>query len=633
MNKDVPSGLENREDREGAAASGIRVHAIAGAGHEPGAVPRGLPPLMVSPGARPSWRTEPLWVASLACLVLVFVLVNARWIWLFRLGQPLDIDESAYLSIAVTDYYGLQAGGLLGWLRVLEAPSVPAPLTTALASLVYGLVGPHVAAAFVVTVAAGAATILATYFLARRFASPAAALAASALVASCPIVVNFSRSFDFAMPATAVMTIGLLSLVRSEGFSRLRWACAFGICLGLLPLARTMTIAFVPGLVLAAVIAAIAAERRRARRLAVLCGALLLAGATAGSWLVPNGRYVFHYLFSFGYGARATEFGPGLSFFSLDAWYYTARGLIISYIYLPHAFVLLAGLVGLPFLLALEVKRRGRAMALRAAWRSPALPVAICIAEVLAALTSSQNKGSAFIAPIVPAMLVLAVWIITRLSAWRGGRRLIGTGCVAICVFAAVPLIDLSWATARPRIVVLPGRDSFVLADGRGTMQLYERAAGFGTADAVQMLTPAEGRAWNGLTATTAATLRRVGAETATVAFGFRHVLYNVNSIRLQMLLAGRAVPAGLVQVEPVVTGDTVPGYVAWLTTGEAAQACFLLTLSGEGGVFPPPVSNDTIVEAARQAGFLPLRDWPTPDRRTVTLFGRRDGHPPCPPT
>jgi 4-amino-4-deoxy-L-arabinose transferase-like glycosyltransferase len=337
------------------------------------------------------------WPALLGGLVVLFLAANARWIWLYRHAQPLDIDEAGYLGIALRDYRAWLAGGAAGWLGAVEGVSIHAPLATALASLVFAAVGPHVVAGFTVPVLAAAACVLAGYGLARTLAPPAAAFAVAALVATCPIVLVYARSFHFAMPATVVMTFALLGLARSARFARPGWAALFGVSLGLLPLARTMTIAFVPGLVLAAAIHAAAGGDRPLRRLAVLGGALLLAALTAGAWLVPNRAGVFGYLLSFGYGHRAAEFGPRQGFLGLEAWAYTARSFA-THVYLPHALVLLAGALALPVVLLGAVRRRGAMGLGRALLRSPALPVAVSMAEVLTALTSSQNKGSAFMA-------------------------------------------------------------------------------------------------------------------------------------------------------------------------------------------------------------------------------------------
>ena len=213
----------------------------------------------------------------LLIVVLLFIAINARWLWVYRHGLTLDIDEAGYVCFAVIDYYGLLYGGLHGWIAAIEMPSIQAPLTTALASLVFALVGPHVSACFVVPLAVGAGCIIAAYLLGQAVGAPRVGLVASMLTASCPSIIKFTDSFHFAMPATLVTTMALVAILRSRRFHDIGWSLVFGLCLGLMPLARTMTIAFMPGVVLAALAAVAVDPTQRGRRLSMLAGSLVLA--------------------------------------------------------------------------------------------------------------------------------------------------------------------------------------------------------------------------------------------------------------------------------------------------------------------------------------------------------------------
>jgi predicted membrane-bound mannosyltransferase len=161
---------------------------------------------------------------ALLALLLLFVLINARWIWVYRHGQPLDIDEAGYLAIALVDYYALVREGVVGWLAAVWAPNIQAPLTTGLSSLLFYFTGPHIIVGFAVPLLAGTGCILATYFLGKSMGSRQIGLAASILVASCPVIPNFSRSFHFSLPATLAVTVALLALVKSNRFERIGWA-------------------------------------------------------------------------------------------------------------------------------------------------------------------------------------------------------------------------------------------------------------------------------------------------------------------------------------------------------------------------------------------------------------------------
>ena len=580
--------------------------------------------------ARPAAGLKPIYL--LAALVAAFVLVDARWIWLYRRAQPLDIDEAGYLSIALFDWGRLRDGGLLGWIGAVEWPSIQAPITTALASLVFALTGPHVVGGFAIPILAASVTVAATYALARTLLPPGHALAAAALVATCPVVVLFSRSFHFSMVATAVLLVALVCLLRSARLSRAGWASGFGVCLGALPLARTMTIAFLPGLVLAALVLALGGTGRRMRRAGLFCWAMLLAGATAATWLAPNGAAVFGYLFSFGYGARAAEYGAKPPNLTDPATWMDFAYYVLANLYLPHFLLLLAAVLGLPLLLLSVVIRRGVRGLVASFFSSPALPLALTAAEGLAALASSQNKGSAFVAPLVPVMLILAVWVLTGISRARLYQGLIGGCCAVVCAVAAVPQLDLAFRAATPWVVTLPPFGTLTTTDGRGTNQLYEAINGFTGGRPTQPVPPAAGAAWIELSRLTAAILHDAAGERAPVAFAFRPVLFNINTVMLLDRLGGTAAPGHFLQIEPAVTGDTEAGDQSWLVTGDARAACWLLTLEGQGEEFSPQVDKAAMLAAAGRSGFERQRGWLTPDGRTVALWHRQPAEWRCEP-
>ena len=178
-----------------------------------------------------------------------------------------------------------------------------------LSSLAFALAVPNPVVGFAVIVGFGLLAIVSTYYLAELIGGRRLAVVSGLLVAFSPIIVNYTRSYHFAIPATAIATFALLALAKSERFSRLNWALIFGVSIGLLPLTRTMAIAFVPALIAAGLVQVFAAEESRQRRLLAFSASLAFAALTAALWLVPNGASVFGYLLNFGYGARSAGHG------------------------------------------------------------------------------------------------------------------------------------------------------------------------------------------------------------------------------------------------------------------------------------------------------------------------------------
>jgi hypothetical protein len=442
-------------------------------------------------------------------------------------------------------------------------------------------------------------------------------------------MLSYSRSFHFSMPATLVSTVMLVALVKSDRFSRMGWAVAFGVLLGLMPLARTMTIAFIPGVVLAGFLYTVVYPIERARRLSVLSGSLLLAVLTAGIWLGPNGRVVYDYLFSLGYGNRAVEFGPDVSRFGLESWLNMLRAFCNHDVYLPHLLVIVAGGIAVVVALCVHAARSPTGLFVQRVARSRMLPVVIVIADALLALTSTRDKaGSAFFAPIVPLLLVVTVWAFLYLSNGSYYRRTLALVLATIAITTSAPFLDLHNGSAAPRSAVLPVLGEVTLSDGWGVLQDYAAAGGFGPIGVEEPINREMSTAWIDVENTAAATITRGYGASTVVAFGFRHRFLNVNTLRLQQLLS-TGVPFRGQQVEPTVTGDSVPGYRSWLT-GEGAAACVLLTSDAVRGQFAPLVTPVYMREAAEGAGFIPIEQWSTPDAQLITLWKHRIAPPHC---
>ncbi len=273
-----------------------------------------------------------------------------------------------------------------------------------------------------------------------------------------------------------------------------------------------MTIGFIPGVVIGALVYVVIDNEDRKRRLIVLGWSFLLASLVTGAWLFPNRNEVFGYLLNYGYGNHAAEYGPSTSKFGWDAWLTQAR-IFIAYIYLPHAIFALVGVLALLSLVAQRFMTEGHGAA-RSILASNVTPLVIFIAEAIVALTSTQNKGSAFLAPFLPAAFVLAVWACGQVLQFVYSRRVVMTLAVVVALFGAIPSVDAKlshfWA------VNVPVLGWATVTDGRGTIQLYEAAGGFGVEDRLDRSRGLQGQAWVDISRVTALKLGN------TVAHGLR---------------------------------------------------------------------------------------------------------------
>ena len=187
-------------------------------------------------------------------------------------------------------------------------------------------------------------------------------------------------------------------------------------------LARTMTIAFVPGILVAGLVGLACLPRETWRRGLVNLGLLCLAAfAVAAPWYVPNFDRVAEYLTEFGYGERSAEYGASHSIVSWDRWTDVLARIAADDLYLVLAILLVAGLVG----------PSGRPRS--AASRAPRIGLRRCAASrrparqrsgsspwpATRALSSSRNIGLGFTLPVSVLLVPLAMPALPRFPrAW-----------------------------------------------------------------------------------------------------------------------------------------------------------------------------------------------------------------------
>jgi 4-amino-4-deoxy-L-arabinose transferase-like glycosyltransferase len=567
------------------------------------------------------------------------VLANAVWVIVERRGQPLDIDEAGYVAISLNDYLGVHAGGLAGWWHQVNGQPVQAPLAPALASLLDWATGPRVLNAYAVSLLAYGLLVLATAGMTKRWSRGGRATALL-FVAASPVLLNYSRGFNFAELAAACAAGALYFGHRSRSFTHTGPALAWGACLGLTLLARTMTVAFIPGLVLAAAVP-VAARRSRSGLLRLL-GGLLLGAAVAATWYVDNLGGVYRYLTNAGYGAQAASYGPPRSVFSPHDWYLFLTNMVDGYLYAGVGVFLLVGwLACVAALVQRGVRSRRSGEPFRDllerlriwAARDPAvLSCAIVAAAGMTALMSSRNQGSAFIAPLVMPLVVVAACGTTELLRAIGvGRRRVSAAVVA-GVASAVAIVSLTSLTAA--LTFLPVSDEvmasvpfldntrLVLWDSRGTLRNYEDGGDVPPTVEPDPGSQAVGRAW-------VAASRFVGDEIwrassaqgrpPVAVFAFSDRMLNFNTVQLYSLLWHRAaIAVGVINPEPA--GTPPAGYFGDVAPLDSIVTV-VATVTSVADEAQAPVPVSVGVYYARSLHFRPFaRRW-LPDGQWVVLW------------
>ncbi|WP_207899253.1 ArnT family glycosyltransferase [Amycolatopsis pittospori] len=563
-------------------------------------------------------------------VAVVWLAINVRWLISYRQGQILEIDEAGYIGMALNDHYAAVRDGVLGWIQAVEAPGIQAPVTPALTSLQFFVTGTSVVAAFAVPMLAGLAIILLTHAVANRVAGRPFAWLATALVATMPGVIVEARAYHFGAPAAAVTLAAIYFLIRSEGLTKTRSTIAFGVFVGLMPLTRTMIIAFVPALVLAAFIQAVLSPDRKKSLIRFGIAAVAAVGVAA-IWLIPNGAQVYRYLTGFGYGPQSAEYGTEAGIFNPAAWTYRLHLLTLEQ-YLPHVLFICVGLV-VAVIVAIRKLRAGRLKeTAKAMVASPLFPPAVLVVEGVSAFVTSKTTGNGFTLPLAPSMTLLALWGLYRVHVRL--RKAMPVVVAVISLVALVPQLDLRAPTARLWEAELPVVGRVTITDGRGVPQKY---AGLGveTTDP-EPVSAEDAKQWIVVADWAAQQIVDRHAIRGVTAFGFRDRIFNTNTVQLAVLRKlgyGVAVP----QIRPVEAGNSQPDYERWLTryqdsiSGDASTACLLFTATGLNNEFLPKVDPPAMAAAAAASGFAPVETRPLPNGRSVTLWHRPQ--PACVPS
>ena len=143
----------------------------------------------------------------MAILLTAFAVSTVAWDAHWRHGQPFDIDESGYMVTALADLHNLASGGLISWIKAVDAPNIQSPLTPAITTPFFLIFGVHGLSALLVPLAFMLGAITLTFALARRIMPKSAAWAATVLAATCPGVINYSRDYIFAAAATVAVIL------------------------------------------------------------------------------------------------------------------------------------------------------------------------------------------------------------------------------------------------------------------------------------------------------------------------------------------------------------------------------------------------------------------------------------------
>lgn len=559
----------------------------------------------------PAWR----WALIVAIGCLVMAAINVWWIATYRHGYPMDVDENGYTMIGIIDFFGWENGGFSGWWEAVQNQTPNAPLLPALTSIVL-IFSPGVMQGYGVLIAFAALLTLATYGIGERLAGPRLGALAALAVGTSQGVFVFSREYIFALPTAAFLTCSVYALIRSEGMLKWRWAVAFGAAIGLMMLSRTMAVAFLPGLAVAALLPVVLNYRDRLQqRLLNLGIALVSALLVAATWYWNNIGPVYDYLTEFGYGSQAKNFGEEASFFSWERFKLVAEKIIQGDLLVPMSLLVVVGLVAC----AVAVVQRLRAAEDRKAEAlrilgSDAVALFIVAGAGFGALMSSQNGGFGFTFPVAMLLPPLAVVALRR---YRAAIVPVTVLVVAIAVVNLVANSNLSDDLSERRLVEVPafGYLPWISGEPAAVGNVRQQAPGpdtrFTAEDEGYVATDLE------LARTLLDKIAPEGSPRL-VAFASRNRVVSTNSVGLAGLVNyRRGIPFTQLLAEP----DTVAHYEEQITGPDLGEPTAVVTTSTEEGDFEPLVTQAKVETALKNLDFRLVRQVGMPDGRNLRVW------------
>lgn len=549
-------------------------------------------------------------VIGVGCLFL-----HLLWLHRFRWGYPTEWDEAGYIAIGVRDTHALLDGGPVSMLRMVEGQPVQAPLVPLAIVPFHVLFGTGVDASLLVVPVFFAVLVAATYGIARTILAPWWAALAVLVVATAPVVTDYTRLLHFSVPAAAMMATAVWALLRSEQLCNRRFTVAAGAFVGMMLLARTMTLSYLPGIALAAAaqLAAPGGERRR-RALNLGLGALT-AVVVAGTWYGHNWPGVYHYLVGSGYGSASNRYGAHESPFSPAAVGAEFETLVRE-LYLPLIVALAAALlIGGAYALVRLAHARGRPRA-RSLLSAPELSLFVIVLAGYLALSSSRNDGTAFGLPLLALLVVLVVVAVARIPA-RAVRLALAVALSAVSMGDLAMKSGFGVGLAGPRTTDLLGMTAVPVVDGRGIIQDEAAATGY-VVSATRPL-PAFHRGWLGFERRL---VRRISDRahqfhTAPTGYlGARHFLLTNTSLRLAAVLERRELIIGWLDAAP----DSEQTYARDLRN---LNARFLVVAESPKSA-EPGVTLSKAEDAARSLGYHLVDTMGLPDGRAARLWWLR---------
>ncbi len=336
-------------------------------------------------------------------LVIALLATAVMWVVLFVIrvhAHQINVDDYAYANLARDIVHN--GNPVSAFLH----SGTSSPLVPALAgpgSDIGGVYGAMtVELPFLLLLVAG------SFYLARLWVSPVAAMVAALVVGLNKDVSSYALMLHFGVPTAAELIWAIYSYIRSRQFRDWKWSLIFGVAIAAMLLSRSMSVVYiVPLVAVAGIDLGIDVAKNGGLVRWPALGAVAATLVLAGPWWLVSGHAALHYLQNAGYQPSSgyTSKGATLDLAAIRqrlSWTFAELGW-------GEAWAL-----GLALLAALwVVVRHHRTLHLAGLWILAAWAVLATLV-----LSSSSNDGTAFGLPVVVVLVLLAAAVLGQVS-WR----------------------------------------------------------------------------------------------------------------------------------------------------------------------------------------------------------------------
>lgn len=547
-------------------------------------------------------RRDGLLYVLFGVLLAFFIYQNVEWLIKYRFDQSLDIDESGYLSTAIAFAKTKLAGNWSAWWHAISSPlgfAPMAPVVTSLAMIGFGVNENY---GFVCNVGFCVGSLILMFVALRRFSLPHA-LVASVLLACLPGFVIFGRSFQFVSATTFFYFAAFVFFAFSDGYRRTPYAILAGAALGCMILSRTMALAFLPAFGFSFLVYLFLVRDFSREVIKNIALSILAFAVVAGPWYLRNYQSVFGYLFSFGYGTHAAEYGHSQGIFTFANLSLRVEMIFVQ-MRLPH-FVIVVPTFFAALLFVLISKKKDKADSL-------ILTACVLCLSCFVILWTSQNMGTGFDAPIYTVMIFAAAAWLSRIK-WRLIQVAFGALSIATFSLASYAHQDLYRCEAMPKAFIQGANGFRPLVDCGSLVHVSLKQNEFAPENEPNFILSRDGAiAWRDLNRHISSYLMQEDPERKPVLLLSRHMIANVNSIGLEMIKKyGFNLP--MIQIDPGALAPTTESYSHWLAEGPQESACFALMLNEQQGEFFPRADPAVMASALRSSNFEPVGEFDTP--------------------